>query len=83
MTLSLERNGCEDTTESLITVSVDCLDYLGGETRDAAFVQVHSIPRKNSGFDRWQSHVIIDSVKDGIFIWVKIFCNFPSYTVFC
>ena len=60
-------NGNDFTTESNITISVDCLDYLGG-TRDAAFVRVHSIPHSCStcSGERWQSHVIIDAVQDGV-----------------
>ena len=57
----------KSTTTSDVTVSVDCLDYLGGES-NAALVRVRSVPRENSGRNAWQSHVIIDATRRGLSI---------------
>ena len=67
ITLSPKRNDNGNMAERNITVSVDCLDYLGG-TRDAAFIRVHSIPHSCStcSAERWQSHLMIDAVQDGV-----------------
>ena len=54
-------------SSSNVTVSVDCLDYLGGES-NAALVRVRGVPRENSGTNAWQSHVIIDATINGLSI---------------
>ena len=57
----------KSTTSSNVTVSVDCLDYLGGDS-NAALVRVRSVPRENSRTNAWQSHVIIDATRRGLCI---------------
>ena len=48
-----------------VTLSVDCLDYLGGDS-DAALIRVRSVSPENSGINAWQSHVIVDAPKKGL-----------------
>ena len=52
---------------SNVTLSVDCLDYLGGDS-DAALIRMRGVPPENSGMNSWQSHVIIDAPKKGLSI---------------